>query len=110
MRIDNDNDVFMSEVYQLRDDFRDLGEVVPTKRLTTIILNALCFETKFDHSSQASRYHYFSLEAIQKVIKTLFISHSESRRSPKGVKSLIVKMAESQLCNRRNLSPLQKNR
>ena len=36
-----DPDVFLSQVYQLRDEFVDLGEIVSNERLTTGILDAL---------------------------------------------------------------------
>ena len=41
MRADTDPDVFRSEVLQLCDELGDLGEVVSTERLTTIILDDL---------------------------------------------------------------------
>ena len=41
MRSNIDHDVFLSEVFQLRDELNDLGEVVSNERLTTIILDAL---------------------------------------------------------------------
>ena len=41
MRSNIDHDVFLSECFQLRDELRDLGEVVSNERLTTIILDAL---------------------------------------------------------------------
>ena len=41
MRADTDPDVFISEFFQLRDEISDLGEVVSTQCLTTIILDAL---------------------------------------------------------------------
>ena len=41
MRSNIDHDVFLSEVFQLRDELSDLGEVVSNERLTTIILDAL---------------------------------------------------------------------
>ena len=41
MRSDVDPDVFLSKVFQLRDELDDLGETVTGERLTTIILDAL---------------------------------------------------------------------
>ena len=41
MRADTDPDVFLSEVFQLRDELNDLGKVVSTERFTTIVLDAL---------------------------------------------------------------------
>ena len=41
MRSDVNSDVFLSEVFRLRDELDDLGETVTDERLTTIILDAL---------------------------------------------------------------------
>ena len=41
MRSDIDPDVFLSEVFQLRDDLSDLSEVVSNERSTAIILDTL---------------------------------------------------------------------
>ena len=41
MSSDIDSDVFISQVYQLRDEFSDLGEIVFNERLSTAILDAL---------------------------------------------------------------------
>ena len=41
MRFNIDHDVFLSEDFQLRGEFSDLGEVVSNEHLTTIILDAL---------------------------------------------------------------------
>ena len=40
MRYGIDPDVFLLEVFQLRDELDDLGETVTDERLTTIILDA----------------------------------------------------------------------
>ena len=36
-----DSDVFLSEVFQLRDELSDLGEIVSNDRLTIIVLDVL---------------------------------------------------------------------
>ena len=41
MRSDIDPDVFLSDVFQLRDELNDLSKIVFDGRLTTIILDAL---------------------------------------------------------------------
>ena len=41
MRYDIDPDVFISELFQLREELSDLDEVVSNERLTTFILDAL---------------------------------------------------------------------
>ena len=41
MRSDIDQDVFLSKVFQLRDELSDLGEAISDEPLTTIILDAL---------------------------------------------------------------------
>ena len=44
MKVDTDPDVFMSELYKLRDGLGDLDEAVSTERLTTINLDGLSVE------------------------------------------------------------------
>ena len=44
MRYDIDPDMFLSEVFQLRDELGDFGEVVSDKCLTTVILDVLSEE------------------------------------------------------------------
>ena len=41
MGSDIDQDVFLSKVFQLRDELSDLGEAISDEPLTTIILDAL---------------------------------------------------------------------
>ena len=40
-RSDIDPDMFLSKVFQLRDELNDSGEVISNERLVTIILDAL---------------------------------------------------------------------
>ena len=53
MRVDIHPDVFISEVYKLRDKLSDFDEVVSTERLTTIILDALPAEKYLAIKNQA---------------------------------------------------------
>ena len=48
-------DVFLSEVYQLHDEFSYLGEIVSNERLTTIILDALP-EKRYSKIKDAALY------------------------------------------------------
>ena len=54
MKANTDYDVFMSEIYQLRDQVNDLDEVVPTEHLATVIIDALPAEN-IRHKIQAKR-------------------------------------------------------
>ena len=72
MRADTDPDVFLSEVHQLRDEVRNLGKVVSTERLTTIILDALPAEEYSTIKFQPIRDPDLSLEEIMSIIKTFF--------------------------------------
>ena len=81
MKANTDPDVFMSEIYQLRDELRDLDEVVPAKRLTTIILDTLPAEKYSTIKYQAFRDFNFSFEEIQSTMKTISINHSEKKSS-----------------------------
>ena len=68
MKFNIDPDVFLSEVFQLRDELNDFGEAVTDERLTTIInLNAV------------NKRPELGLEKIIGMMKTIFITHSESR-------------------------------
>ena len=55
MRSGINPDVFLSEVFQLHDEFSDLGEIVSNERLTTIILDALP-EKKYSTFKNAAVY------------------------------------------------------
>ena len=78
MKPDTDPDVFLSEINQVRDELGVLDETVSTEHLTTIILDALpagmCSTVKIE----AIRDPDLSLEQIQRMMRTIFINHSES--------------------------------
>ena len=78
MRSNIDSDVFLSGVFQLRDEFSDLGEVVSNERLTPIILDALLDEKYSAIKVQSIRDPDSGLEEIISMRKTNFINHSES--------------------------------
>ena len=56
--------MFISEVFQLRDELCDLGEVVSDERLTNIILDALQEEMYSIVKIQPIRNHDLGLEEI----------------------------------------------
>ena len=88
MRSDFDPDVFLWEVFQLRDELGDLGET--DVRLTTIIiiLDALPEEMYSTVKMQSVRDPDLGLEEIIGMMKTIFINHSEKRSSvPKSKES-----------------------
>ena len=64
MRSDIDPDVFLSEVFQLRDELSDLGKVVSNERLATIILDALPEEMYTTIKLQSIRDPDLGLEEI----------------------------------------------
>ena len=74
---DTDPDVFLSEINQIRDELDVLGETVSTERLTTIILDALPAEMYSTVKLEAIRDPDLSVEQIQRVMRTIFINHSE---------------------------------
>ena len=55
MKDDSNPDVFMSEIYQLRDKPSDFDEVATAKRITAIILDALSANKYFTIKIQATR-------------------------------------------------------
>ena len=70
MKTDADpNIIFMSEIYQLRNRFSDLDEVVSTERLATIIPDALPAEKYSIIKIQATRDPDLSLEEIKIMMK-----------------------------------------
>ena len=95
MTDDTDPDVFLSEVHQLHDEPSDLGEVVSTARLTSIILDALPVEKYLSIKVQAIGDSDKSIGEVESMIKTIFSSHSESCQFQKGVKSCTVKVIKS---------------
>ena len=56
MKADTECDVFLSEIYQLRPELSDLDEVVSTKCLTTMLLDALQVEKYSTIKNSATRY------------------------------------------------------
>ena len=89
---DPDPDVFISEVYQLRDKLSDLRESVSTERLTTIILDTLPVEKYSKIKFQVIRDPDLSLEeniTTMKIISSIIL---KGRRFPNGVKSRTVKV------------------
>ena len=64
MRSDVDPDVFLSEVFQLRDELDDLGETATNERLTTIIVDALPEEMYSTVKMQSVRDPDVGLEEI----------------------------------------------
>ena len=85
MRSDIDPDVFFSQVFQLRDEFNDSGEVVSNERLATtgIILDALPEEMYSTIKVQPIRDPDLRLDEIMSMMKTIFINHSERSSVPK---------------------------
>ena len=77
MKPDTDPDVFLSEINQIRDELGVLDETVSMERLTTIILDALPAEMYSTVKREAIRDPDLSLEHIQRIVRTIFINHSE---------------------------------
>ena len=75
MRSHIDSDVFLSEVFQLREELGDLSEVISNERLTTIILDALPEERYSTVEVQLIRDPDVGLEEIISMM-TIFINHS----------------------------------
>ena len=74
MRSNIDPDVFLSEVFQLRDELGGLGKVVFNKRLTTIILDALPEERYSTIKVQSTRDPDFELHEIINSMETIFVT------------------------------------
>ena len=77
MRFDIDLDVFLSEVFQLRDALNELGKVVSDEGLTTIILHALPEDMYSTVKVQSTSDPDLWLEEIVSMTKSIFINHSE---------------------------------
>ena len=77
MQPDTDSDVFLSEINQIRDELGVLDKAVSTERLTTIILDALPAEMYSTMKLEALRDPDNILEHIQRMMRTMFINHSE---------------------------------
>ena len=90
MKPDSDPDVFLSEINQIRDELGVLDETVSMKRLTTIILDALPVEMYSTVKLEAIRDPDLSLERIQRMMRTIFVNHSErlsmTKKSPESNK------------------------
>ena len=69
--------MFFSLEYQLRDELIDVGKVVFTGHLTTIILDALPAEKYSTTEIQTIRDSDFSLREIERRMKAIFINYSE---------------------------------
>ena len=67
----------MSEINQIRDELGVLDETVSTEHLTTIILGALPAEMYSTVDLEAIRDPHLSLEQIERMMRTIFINHSE---------------------------------
>ena len=87
--------MFLSEVFQLRDELNDLGEIATDERLTNIILDALLEEMYSKVKMQSVRGPELELEEIIGKIKTIFINHSESSSIPKRNKESYRKVCNS---------------
>ena len=77
MKPDTDPDVFLSDINQIRDELAVLNETTSTERLTTIILDALPADMYSTVKLEAIRDPELSLEQIQRMMRTIFINHSE---------------------------------
>ena len=76
MRSGIDPDVFLSEIFQLRDELSDLGKVVFEERLTFIALDALPDEMYSIVKIQSIRDPELGLKEIISITKTIFINPS----------------------------------
>ena len=83
IRSDTDLDVFLSEIFQLRDELSDSDEVISNERLAITILDALPREKYATVKIQAIRDPDLCLEEITSMMKTIFINHSERSSVPK---------------------------
>ena len=77
MEPDTDPDIFLSGINQIRDELGVLDETVSTERLTTIIPDALPAEMYSTVKLEAIRDPDLSLEHFQRMMRTIFINHSE---------------------------------
>ena len=88
MKPDTDPDVFLSEINQIRDELGVLDETISTERLATIILDALPAEVYSTVELEAIRDPDLSLEQIQRMMRMIFINHSErlsaTKKSPES--------------------------
>ena len=95
-----DPDVFLSEVFQLRDEFDDLGEtIIIDERLTTIISGGALPEEMYSTvKTQSLRDPDLGLDEIIDRVKTIFINHSERSSVSKRSKESYRKVRNNSGC------------
>ena len=77
MKSDTDPDDFLSDINQICNELGALDETISTERMTTIILDALPSDMYSTVKLEAIRDPDLSLEQIQRMMRTIFINHSE---------------------------------
>ena len=77
MKPDTDPDVFLPEINQIRDELGVLDEAVSIERLTTITLDALPAGMYSTVKLEVVRDPDLSLERIRRILRKIFINHSE---------------------------------
>ena len=95
MRSDISPDVFLSEVFQLRDELDDLGETITDERLTTIILDALPKDMYSIAQIQSVRDPDLGFEEIISMMEMIFINYSERSSIPNTSKESYRKVRSS---------------
>ena len=88
MRSDIDPDLFLSEIFQLRDERSDLSEVVSDKQLTSVIFDALPDEMYSTVKVQSIKDHELGFEETVSVTKIYLLIILSGHQFLKGVKSL----------------------
>ncbi|CAN0450095.1 unnamed protein product [Ascophyllum nodosum] len=77
MKPDTDPVVFLSDINQICNELGALDETISTERMTTIILDALPGDMYSTVKLEAIRDPDLSLEQTQRMMRTIFINHSE---------------------------------
>ena len=77
MKPDTDPDVFLLEINQIRDELGVLDETISTECLTTMILDAFPAEMYSTVKLEAILDPDLSLKHVQRMMRTIFINHSE---------------------------------
>ena len=97
MRSDIDPDVFLSEVFQLRDELNDLGETITDEPLTTTVSSYMRSQKRYTPQLKCRQLRDpdLGLEEIIGMIKTTFINHSERSSVPKRSKESYRKVRSS---------------
>ena len=90
-----DPNVLLSGIYQLRDELSDLGKVVSTERLATIIPDALPVEKCLTIKMQAIRDPTLRLGEIENIMDKIFINYSERSSAPKRSQELYRKSRDT---------------